>query len=58
MKKKSGYLKRAMESRDPRFAKILRALGHETDEPQADVADSKPVKAKRSYNRRDMKAKD
>lgn len=55
---KSGYLKRALESRDPRFAKILRALGHETEEPQGDAPEAKPGKAKRAYNRRDMRAKD
>ncbi len=61
---KSGYMKRAMESADPRFADLLRRLGHEDDEPtKAKAAEGdKPAKPKRktnrTYKRRDMKAKE
>lgn len=61
---KSGYMKRAMESADPRFADLLRRLGHEDDAPAEVKADEddKPAKpkrkTKRTYKRRDMKAKE
>ena len=52
------YMKRALASRDPRFAEILRKLGHsDTDaERVEEVKAEKPKKAakKRAYKRRDM----
>ena len=55
------YMKRALQSRDPRFAEILRKLGHapEAEAVEEDKAE-KPKKAakKRAYKRRDMQAEE
>lgn len=51
------YMKRALQSRDPRFAEILRKLGHAPEAEAVEEAKSeKPKKAakKRAYKRRDM----
>ena len=58
------YMKRALAHRDPRYAEILRRLGHAEEvatpqakeEPKAEKA-KKQVK-KRSYARRDMQAEE
>lgn len=63
---KSGYLDRALQSEDPRFADLLRRLGHEevAEQAPADKDEPAPKRAKkaaatktaRTYKRRDMKA--
>ena len=64
----STDLKRALECADPRFADVLRRLGHkveeaappaEPDEAEAEEQTAKVSKTatkKRAYKRRDMKA--
>ena len=64
----STYLKRALEYADPRFADVLRRLGHKVEETapaeEVDEADAEEEKAKvsktatkkRAYKRRDRKA--
>lgn len=44
MKKNSKYMKRALQSRDPRFARVLGKLGYDRMDMVADETSSEPAK--------------